>query len=107
MARHASDTAFLKSREWRDHIRPVALARDPVCRHCVLTGRVTPTKHIDHITPPYGDRTLQRDLENMMGLWLPCHSRKGQYQDTDKPYFIGRDSEWRMVFSDGSKRGTG
>ena len=108
MARHPSDTAFLKSNEWRNHIRPVALAHYPLCKHCTMIGRVIPTKHIDHIKPPYGDPSLQRDIEgNMVGLCLPCHSRKTQYQDSGKPYLIGRDEEWRMVFSDGSKRGRG
>jgi 5-methylcytosine-specific restriction protein A len=101
--RHPSDDAFLHTREWTK-IRRIALMHEPVCRHCALLGQVRRAQQVDHITPPCGDHALQRDLGNMQGLCASHHSLKTRKQGNNIPYLLGRDDEWRMVFSDGSKK---
>jgi 5-methylcytosine-specific restriction endonuclease McrA len=105
--KHPDDARFIKSREWRDTHRRLALMRNPLCRHCEWLGRVTAATQVDHVIVPNGDFTLQRDPANMMSLCAEHHSIKTRKQvQQGKPHLIGRDDEWRMVFSDGSKRGT-
>jgi 5-methylcytosine-specific restriction endonuclease McrA len=105
LSRNPYDDAFLHGPEW-PKIRRMALTREPLCRHCSLIGKVAPATQVDHITPPYGDVTLQRDLENMQSLCASHHSTKtrNQAKGNNIPHLLGRDSEWRMVFSDGSKK---
>jgi 5-methylcytosine-specific restriction endonuclease McrA len=80
--------------------------RNPLCRHCEWLGKVSAGRQVDHVTVPNGDPRLQRDPENLMSLCAEHHSKKTRAQDKGKPHLLGRDSEWRMVFSDGSKRGS-
>jgi 5-methylcytosine-specific restriction protein A len=103
--RHPSDDAFLHTREWTK-IRRAALTREPLCRHCKAIGRVVAAQSIDHIIVPNGDVTLQRSLDNLMPLCHSHHSTKtrNQAKGNNIPYSLGRDSEWRMVFSDGSTK---
>jgi hypothetical protein len=84
----------------------MALARSPLCEHCRLIGQVVAAQSIDHVVVPNGDVTLQRSLDNLMPLCHRHHSMKTRNQDKGNniPYILGRDDEWRMVFSDGSKK---
>jgi 5-methylcytosine-specific restriction protein A len=103
--RNPLDNAFLHTPAW-EKIRRMALAREPLCRHCKAIGRVVAASQVDHILVPNGNTALQRDLENMQALCHRHHSMKTRHQDKGNniPYSLGRDSEWRMVFSDGSTR---
>ena len=101
--RNPLDDAFLHGPEW-GKIRRLALKREPLCRHCKLIGLVVAAQQVDHITPPCGDTVLQRDIANLQSLCHTHHSLKTRKQGNNIPYCLGRDEEWRMVFSDGSKR---
>jgi 5-methylcytosine-specific restriction protein A len=103
--RNALDDAFLHTPAWTA-IRRMALTREPLCRHCKLIGRVQAATQIDHVVVPNGDTALQRDLDNLQALCHSHHSQKTRHQakGNNIPYSLGRDDEWRMVFSDGSKK---
>jgi 5-methylcytosine-specific restriction endonuclease McrA len=103
--RHPGDDAFLHTRAWTK-IRRMALTRSPLCEHCKAIGQIVAASQVDHITPPCGDYALQRDLTNMQSLCARHHSMKTRHQDKGNniPYSLGRDNEWRMVFSDGSTK---
>jgi 5-methylcytosine-specific restriction endonuclease McrA len=70
------DRKFLRSRDWRDRIRPAQLRREPLCRHCRLIGQVVLAQEVDHITPPRGDMHLMRDPNNLQSLCKSHHARK-------------------------------
>jgi 5-methylcytosine-specific restriction protein A len=54
---------------WRK-LRPLVLARDPLCRDC---GRL-PSLHVDHVVAR--ERGGSDALANLQGLCHACHSRK-------------------------------
>ena len=62
---------------WRKKLKPLVLARDPVCKTC---GRY-PSTHADHIKPHKGDWTLFCDMANLQGLCASCHSKKTAGED--------------------------
>jgi 5-methylcytosine-specific restriction endonuclease McrA len=103
--RNPFDDAFLHTPAW-EKIRRMALTREPLCRHCKAIDRVVGATQVDHIVVPNGDVTLQRDLGNMQSLCHRHHSMKTRHQEKGNniPYILGRDDEWRMVYSDGTKR---
>ncbi len=74
--RNPADDAFLKSREWRDKIRPVQMARYPLCADCLLLGRTELAEQIDHLVVPNGNVTLQRDFNNLRSLCAGHHAEK-------------------------------
>jgi 5-methylcytosine-specific restriction protein A len=96
--KHPADARFLQSREWRDRIQPLQLARHPLCNHCEQMGRVTPAAQVDHIQVPNGDRVLQRDSENLMSLCAPCHSRKTRAQGSKKRRWLYTPLDGWSVF---------
>lgn len=58
---------------WR-RLREQVLNREPLCRSCLLEGRVTSAAEVDHIRPKAlggGD-----ELENLQPLCKHCHSAK-------------------------------
>lgn len=74
------DQQFLRTRLWRDRLRPAQLTREPLCRDCARRDRITRATEVDHITPPNGDPVLQRDPSNFQSLCGPCHGRKTRRQ---------------------------
>ncbi|MEO3428925.1 HNH endonuclease signature motif containing protein [Pelagibius sp. CAU 1746] len=76
------DQAFLRTRAWRDRLRPIQLQREPFCRHCAEDGRTVPATEVDHIVVPNGDPMLQRDPDNYQSLCKSCHARKTRAQQT-------------------------
>jgi 5-methylcytosine-specific restriction endonuclease McrA len=66
---------FLRSREWRE-IRRAHLQREPLCRHCKLSGKVQLAAEVDHIQHPNGDWDLARDPANFQSLCKPHHTKK-------------------------------
>lgn len=47
----------------------------PLCSCCLISGKVTPTAHIDHVIPHRRD--TDRFLVNLFqGLCAPCHTQK-------------------------------
>lgn len=75
------DQAFLRTRDWRDRLRPAQLTREPLCRHCAERGITNVATEVDHIVPPNGDRELQRDAGNLQSLCSTCHGVKTRKQD--------------------------
>lgn len=57
-------------------LRAQVLADEPLCRHCVATGYVTPATDVDHIVNGQGDYTDDNSRDNLQALCHECHSRK-------------------------------
>ena len=70
------DRKFLRSRDWRDRLRPSQMRREPLCRHCRVLGRIVLAQEVDHIIPPRGDMHLMRDHNNMQSLCKVHHGLK-------------------------------
>lgn len=97
------DRKFLQSREWREHIRPAQLAREPLCRHCLALGRFTEADEVDHIERSFGNRTMQRNPRNFQSLCGSCHSRKSKWErgDRSKPLVLGTRLDGWLVTAPG------
>lgn len=52
------------------------LGANPLCVHCLSTGRTTVAVVVDHITPHRGDQGLFWDEANWQALCVICHNRK-------------------------------
>jgi 5-methylcytosine-specific restriction enzyme A len=70
------DRRFLRSRDWRDRIRPAQLRREPLCRHCRALGKLVYAQEVDHIVPARGDMQLLRDPANFQSLCKFHHGLK-------------------------------
>lgn len=57
-------------------LRAQVLADEPLCRHCMAAGYVTPATDVDHIENGTGDYSDDNSRENLQPLCHPCHSRK-------------------------------
>jgi 5-methylcytosine-specific restriction protein A len=65
-------------------VREQALKRDDyICQHCFhRDGILTPATAVDHIIPFTSNSDPRRlDVNNLMSLCTPCHSRKTVEQD--------------------------
>lgn len=58
---------------WR-RVREVVLQAEPLCRHCMERGMVTPAVEVDHIRPLRDGGT--NDRENLQPLCCACHDDK-------------------------------
>ena len=94
--RNQSDAKFIASRLWRDHIRPAALRRDPVCVLCKERGVITPSTQVDHVKPPEGNWQLQRDPGNLRGVCTSCHSSKTEGALLGAFSYTLREAEYRQ-----------
>ena len=68
-------------RRWRDKVRPVILARDPLCVRCLAEGRSTPSDTVNHIIPHKGNPELFWDMDNLEGVCASHHSRDIQREE--------------------------
>lgn len=60
--------------EWRK-VRKFVIDRDQgLCQNCLLTGKYTPGKEVDHIIPKSEGGTDSPD--NLQLLCIPCHRKK-------------------------------
>lgn len=66
-------SAWYAHRKWR-RLRTAQLQREPLCRHCLDEGRITPANEVDHIEPHKGDR-LKFWVGPFRSLCKECHSR--------------------------------
>jgi 5-methylcytosine-specific restriction protein A len=96
------DRRFLQCREWREHIRPRQLEREPLCRFCLALGRKVRADHIDHIKRPRGDYRLQRDPANFQSLCSSHHAQKSRWErgDMRRQLCIGVQVDGWLVFAD-------
>ena len=72
-------------RRWRDRLRKVVLARDPLCMIQVLCGRGIGalralSTEADHIVPR--SRGGDDSMENLQGACHACHSHKTATEDS-------------------------
>ena len=58
---------------WR-RLREVVLDAEPLCRHCMERGKLTPAAEVDHIMPLRDGG--KNDRENLQSLCGPCHDEK-------------------------------
>ena len=67
--------AEYQSSYWRS-LRKIQLSRNPLCQSCLIHGRVTQAKHIDHVFPwsLIGSHAFKRNL--FQSLCPECHSHK-------------------------------
>ena len=63
------------STRWQ-RLRAEVIQDEPLCRHCRLTGRHTPTVDVDHIRRHDGDPLVFWDRRNLQGLCKRCHTIK-------------------------------
>lgn len=74
MGRRHANTEFYRSTAWRK-LRAEQMRRQPLCERCLVQGRHTPARIVDHICPVnQGGAPL--DLENLQSLCAACHNRK-------------------------------
>lgn len=62
-------------RRWR-RLSAIVAAEEPLCRMCLIAGKVTPREHTDHIIPIEVNPALKYVRENLQSLCRSCHTRK-------------------------------
>ena len=63
------------TRRWQA-LRAAILRAEPLCRACVLVGRVTAATDVDHVRAHRGDVRLFWAQQNLQPLCAACHHRK-------------------------------
>ena len=76
-------------RDW-EKVAAWRLRESPLCRHCLIDGRVKPATQVDHITRfrrPDGsiDDELRLDPQNTQSLCDQCHAAKSGRERTGVP----------------------
>jgi 5-methylcytosine-specific restriction protein A len=78
-------------------IRAMVLREEPLCRHCLASGRVSASVEVDHIVPLGKGGGGER--ENMQGLCAPCHKAKSAAEASGKPRIgidgVPEDGSWQ------------
>lgn len=69
-----------KTARWKA-LRLATLSREPLCRMCKESGRITVATVVDHNTPHKGDVTLFHDPDNLVPLCKPHHDSAKQSQE--------------------------
>lgn len=78
------DKAFYSGTAWRK-ARDLMLSREPFCRICAATGRVTTATEVDHIVPLRRARESAFDAANLQPLCAVCHARKTRRETATQP----------------------
>ncbi|WP_413715242.1 HNH endonuclease [Sphingobium sp. B7D2B] len=66
-------TDYSYDSKWRK-LRDRRIEEEPLCRHCLSAGHVTPAVQVDHIRPrAEGGKD---EWDNTQSLCLPCHQAK-------------------------------
>ncbi len=60
---------------WRALSKQVRM-EEPLCRHCLLGGRVAAATLVDHIVPILINPDLRLVRSNLQALCASCHNRK-------------------------------
>lgn len=71
-------------------LRKAKLARDPLCAHCTLRGRVVQAVAVDHIVSIASGGDPFPDLDGLASLCLACHSTKTNAVDRPDRHGTGR-----------------
>jgi 5-methylcytosine-specific restriction protein A len=61
-------------RRWRDRLRKLVLARDPLCRIAVLCDGTALSTEVDHVIPLAAGGN--NSMDNLEGSCHACHSHK-------------------------------
>lgn len=61
--------------QWRD-VRRMVLAREPLCRDCLMRGLTTAATQVDHVLGLVEHPELAYDLDNLAPICDACHARK-------------------------------
>ena len=69
-----------KTQAWKA-TRRQQLQQEPLCRMCMVAGRVIAATVADHVRPHKGDRVLFFDAANLQSLCAPCHDGAKQQQE--------------------------
>ena len=80
-------TPRMRGQRWVT-LRGRILHAEPLCRHCLARGHVTPADEVDHIIPLHKGGSNQR--ANLQPLCKPCHEDKTQADMNYRPA-IGLD----------------
>lgn len=87
----------LNSAAWA-RLRAQVIAEEPLCRHCLARGLVSPTTDVDHIINGEGDYSDDNSRENLQGLCRPCHSQKTRVEMGDGELMLaGCDTTGRPI----------
>jgi 5-methylcytosine-specific restriction protein A len=73
-ARQQEKNTFYLSPAWKALIAAHA-AENPLCRHCLEEGIITPLAEVDHIEPVKTAPDRRLDPSNLQGLCKPHHSK--------------------------------
>ena len=83
------DSQFIRTTEWR-LIRAAHLRIEPHCVHCAALGyKNNRATDVDHITPPRGNSTKQRDPRNLQSLCKAHHASKTLHQACGGKLLLG------------------
>lgn len=69
---------------WVKRLRPMQLAKEPLCRECAAKDVVTAATEVDHVKPHRGDWSMFVDSDNHQSLCKPCHSSKTMRENHDE-----------------------
>lgn len=78
------------------------LANNPLCRYCLIRGRVKPATVVDHIMPHKGDMALFWMEDNHQALCAKCHnSTKAREENNPQriPLYVQVNPVWCMVIA--------
>lgn len=64
---------------WRK-LRDAHIQANPICKHCIAEGILTPATEVDHIVPVKIAPERRLDPTNLQSLCKPCHSRKTAFE---------------------------
>jgi 5-methylcytosine-specific restriction protein A len=67
--------SFYNSKAWK-WLRRVKLTTDPLCEVCKVQGRLVRAMDVDHEVGIHEDPSLRLNMENLVSMCHPCHSRK-------------------------------
>jgi 5-methylcytosine-specific restriction protein A len=74
-----ADQRFYKGRQWLA-VRAAHLEKEPLCRMCQESDRLTAATHVDHVIP----RSVggaDYDDSNLQSLCMSCHSAKTRLEE--------------------------
>lgn len=74
--RNQASKAFYNSAAWQK-AREQALVRDNyLCQHCLKVKRITPADMVHHIVALLDDWSKSLDLDNLLSMCNPCHTKE-------------------------------
>jgi 5-methylcytosine-specific restriction protein A len=72
--------------QWK-RLRKVKLSLDPLCAHCLLVGLAEPAREVHH-KQAINNGGEPWDLDNLVCLCTPCHSRATRSEQEGKQHIV-------------------